>query len=90
MGKKINGTTTRFGVSGLLYNSNVIPYDRLTNSNWSQIAIGLREQETYAKRKRRRFMPSRLPGKPGKTMFPETKVVISRLTCLSRNYSNYP
>lgn len=30
------GTTT-FGVSGLLYNGNVIPYDRATGSNWSQM-----------------------------------------------------
>jgi len=26
-----------FGVSGLLYNSNIIPYDRKTGSNWSQM-----------------------------------------------------
>ncbi len=31
-----NGETTTFGVSGLLYNSNIIPYDRATRSNWSQ------------------------------------------------------
>lgn len=31
-----NGVTT-FGVSGLLYNSNVIPYDRSTESFWSQM-----------------------------------------------------
>ena len=35
--REINGATTSFGVSGLLYNSNIIPYDRLTDSNWSQI-----------------------------------------------------
>lgn len=33
----INGNETTFGVSGLLYNTNLIPYDRLTDSNWSQI-----------------------------------------------------
>jgi hypothetical protein len=32
----IAGNTT-FGVSGLLYNSNLIPYDRQTDSNWSQM-----------------------------------------------------
>jgi hypothetical protein len=32
-----NGTT--FGVSGLLYNSNLIPYDRVTNSHWSQMRL---------------------------------------------------
>lgn len=35
--RMINDTETTFGVSGLLYNTNLIPYDRLTDSNWSQI-----------------------------------------------------
>ncbi|RUT77644.1 DUF3179 domain-containing (seleno)protein [Ancylomarina longa] len=33
----INNQETTFGVSGFLYNSNVVPYDRNTNSNWSQM-----------------------------------------------------
>ncbi|MGB3152860.1 MAG: DUF3179 domain-containing (seleno)protein, partial [Maribacter sp.] len=33
----IDGAETTFGVSGLLYNTNLIPFDRQTNSNWSQI-----------------------------------------------------
>ncbi|UII80295.1 DUF3179 domain-containing protein [Flagellimonas sp. CMM7] len=33
----IKGVETTFGVSGLLYNTNLIPYDRATDSNWSQI-----------------------------------------------------
>lgn len=33
----IGGAETTFGVSGLLYNTNLIPYDRATDSNWSQI-----------------------------------------------------
>ena len=35
----IDGKETTFGVSGLLYNSNIIPYDRKTDSNWSQIRL---------------------------------------------------
>lgn len=35
--RNINGTTTTFGVSGLLYNSNVITFDRATESLWSQM-----------------------------------------------------
>lgn len=35
--REINGQVTTFGVSGFLYNSNVVPYDRNTNSNWSQM-----------------------------------------------------
>ncbi|RKE04942.1 DUF3179 domain-containing (seleno)protein [Marinifilum flexuosum] len=33
----INGSITTYGVSGFLYNSNVVPYDRQTSSNWSQM-----------------------------------------------------
>ncbi len=32
-----NNITTTFGVSGLLYNGNVMPYDRETESIWSQM-----------------------------------------------------
>ncbi|MEL6390032.1 MAG: DUF3179 domain-containing protein [Bacteroidota bacterium] len=32
----IGGRETTFGVSGLLFNSNLMPYDRETNSIWSQ------------------------------------------------------
>ncbi|MCK0135920.1 DUF3179 domain-containing protein [Arenibacter sp. S6351L] len=35
--RRVKGTVTTFGVSGLLYNTNLIPYDRATGSNWSQI-----------------------------------------------------
>ncbi len=32
----VQGEETTFGVSGLLYNSNLMPYDRYTESTWSQ------------------------------------------------------
>ena len=35
--RNLDGEETTFGVSGLLYNTNLIPYDRKTDSNWSQI-----------------------------------------------------
>ena len=35
-GRTINNEVTTFGVSGLLYNTNLMPYDRATNSTWSQ------------------------------------------------------
>ncbi len=35
--RSINGNVSTFGVSGLLYNANVMPYDRSTNSIWSQM-----------------------------------------------------
>ena len=35
---KINGEATTFGTSGLLYRSNKLMYDRLTNSLWNQLS----------------------------------------------------
>ncbi len=35
--RSINGETVEFGTSGKLYNSNLVMYDRKTNSYWSQI-----------------------------------------------------
>ena len=35
--RMVNGSETEFGVSGLLYNTNLIPFDRNSDSNWSQI-----------------------------------------------------
>lgn len=32
----VNSTITEFGVSGLLYDTNLMPYDRATQSTWSQ------------------------------------------------------
>jgi hypothetical protein len=37
--RSIDGATTTFGVSGLLYNTNLIPYDRASGSNWSQMLL---------------------------------------------------
>jgi hypothetical protein len=35
--RKINGTEVEFGTSGKLYNSNLVMYDRMTDTYWSQI-----------------------------------------------------
>ncbi|MGZ2369443.1 DUF3179 domain-containing (seleno)protein [Ancylomarina sp. YFZ004] len=37
--RSINGVTSTYGVSGFLYNSNVVPYDRVSGSNWSQMLL---------------------------------------------------
>ena len=36
-GRSLNGELTTFGVSGLLYETNIMPYDRLTDSYWNQM-----------------------------------------------------
>ncbi len=37
--RTIENTETTFGVSGLLYNTNLMPYDRASNSVWSQMLL---------------------------------------------------
>ena len=37
--RRLGGKTMEFGVSGLLYNSNVIPYDRTDQALWSQVGV---------------------------------------------------
>lgn len=86
--RNIYGTITTFGVSGLLYNANLIPYDRVTDSNWTQIGLNCvngeligQEVETY--------QVVETTWKTWKDMFPNT-TVISTNTGHSRDYQRYP
>jgi len=86
--REIGNTTTTFGVSGLLYNTNLIPYDRSTNSNWSQMLLKSVNGdlmgdaiETYPL--------VETTWQTWKTMFPDSKVMNSS-TGFSRNYDVYP
>ncbi len=84
----INGNETTFGVSGLLYNSNLIPYDRATGSRWSQMLM---------KAVNGSLMGTDIKTVPviettwqtWKMMYPNSKVV-SKLTGFSRSYGVYP
>lgn len=77
-----------FGVSGLLYNSNLILYDRETDSNWAQMRLqavqGTRQGE----------VPISLPLvemtiESWREMYPDSDI-LSRQTGFSRNYDRYP
>jgi hypothetical protein len=50
--RRVRGRTTTFGISGLLYNSDLIMYDRASNSLWQQITgtalVGPRRGEVLA------------------------------------------
>jgi len=77
-----------FGVSGLLYNSNLILYDRETDSNWPQMnaqsangsLIGNLAEENVV---------IETTWETWKQMYPETDI-LSNDTGYSRNYSSYP
>ncbi len=86
--RTINGKLTEFGVSGLLYNSNVIPYDRTTRSAWSQMKQVCVNGELYEK-KAQTFQVIETSWATWKTMFPDSKVV-STETGMQRDYSSYP
>ncbi|AFH49648.1 Hypothetical protein IALB_1942 [Ignavibacterium album JCM 16511] len=84
----INGKETTFGVSGLLYNSNLIPYDRATNSNWSQMKLLSVNGSLLG------FVVNTLPlietsWLTAKQVFPSAKVVTTS-TGYSRSYGTYP
>ncbi|NBC83073.1 MAG: DUF3179 domain-containing protein [Bacteroidetes bacterium] len=79
---------TTFGVSGLLYNSNIIPYDRKTDSYWSQLINGAVNGPLTGKQAETINLIE-TSWETWKTSYPSTKVV-SRNTGYSRSYGNYP
>jgi len=77
-----------FGVSGLLYNSNLIMYDRKTESYWPQMF--LKSASGEQKGTELELNPLlETTWATWKKLFPNSKVVNSR-TGYSRDYSHYP
>lgn len=84
----VDGRETTFGVSGKLYNSNLMPYDRASDSYWSQ----LRLESVYGD-----IIGTRAETIPiietswstWKEMYPDSKVLNSE-TGFTRNYMRYP
>ncbi len=86
--RTINGNTTTFGVSGLLYNTNLIPYDRATNSNWSQMKLMSVNGELIGQKVETLPMIE-TTWKNIKQNYEDAKVV-STNTGHSRNYNRFP
>ncbi|MGB5500213.1 MAG: DUF3179 domain-containing protein [Maribacter sp.] len=84
----VNGSKTSFGVSGKLYNNNLIPYDRATNSNWSQVGLQCINGSLIGERPDLVTVLETTWG-VWKTMYPDTKVLTTN-TGFSRNYGVYP
>jgi hypothetical protein len=77
-----------FGVSGLLYQSDVLMYDRETNSLWSQLAM--KSVSGKAVGSELKWLPSQhLTWKAWKTKYPNSKV-LSLDTGYNRNYNATP
>lgn len=83
-----NGEKSTFGVSGLLYNANLILYDRNTDSYWSQLKLQCVNGTLIGEEP---LMESVVETNWGtwKALYPNTKV-LSLETGFSRNYGNYP
>ncbi len=86
--RTLNGMVTTFGVSGLLYNSNVIPYDRLTGSYWSQLRLNSVNGRMRGHQVKT-FNTIETTWKTWKMLFPETRVQ-STATGYNRSYDYYP
>ncbi len=86
--RKIGDQETTFGVSGFLYNTNLIPYDRLTNSNWSQMLMTSVNGSLIGTTVES-YPIIETTWLTWKNMFPDSKVV-SKNTGHSRNYGAFP
>ncbi len=84
----INDRETTFGVSGLLYNSNLMPYDRSTNSTWSQQRLDCVNGSNIGQ-KAELFSFAEVTWKNWKEAYPES-LVLNEDTGFSRNYTRYP
>lgn len=86
--RDVKGKETTFGVSGLLYNTNLIPFDRETKSNWAQILNESVNGELLGE-KVELISLVETDWKTWRTMYPATKV-LSLNTGFSRTYGVYP
>ena len=86
--RKIDDRETTFGVSGRLYNNNIIPYDRETSTLWSQLA----DRGIRGNRIRRRpevFAIMETTWATWQSLFPQSEAVTSA-TGYGRDYGRYP
>ena len=84
----VDGVNTTFGVSGLLYNTNLILYDRLTDSNWSQLALLCVNGEQISDKPDLVQVVETTWGF-WKLLYPNTEVMTTE-TGFTRDYDYYP
>lgn len=84
----VNGTTLNFGISGLLYNSDVLLYDRQSGSLWSQL-LGKSISGKYAGTHLRQIPLTHITWQKWQEVHPDT-MVLSTSTGYERDYSRNP
>lgn len=86
--RNIDGGKTTFGVSGLLYNTNLLPYDRKTNSTWSQMRLDCVNGNLIGTEVGLHHLVE-TTWSTWKAMYPDTEV-LSTNTGFNRNYNGFP
>ena len=86
--RTLDGEETTFGVSGLLYNSNLMPYDRSSNSTWSQMRLDAVNGSLIGTEIQTEQLIE-TTFETWKAMFPESSVLTTE-TGFSRSYGFYP
>ncbi|WP_203256444.1 DUF3179 domain-containing protein [Hyunsoonleella ulvae] len=85
---RTNNSRTTFGVSGLLYNANLIMYDRNTDSNWSQLRLEC-VNGALINDKPKLYNTVETNWQTWRALYPNTQV-LSTQTGFSRNYGVSP
>lgn len=86
--RKINGIETEFGTSGKLYNSNLVMYDRNTDSQWSQ-ALGKAITGELADHELKRIPFDVIKWSDWKSLYPDS-LVLTTDTGQLRPYGSDP
>jgi len=81
-------SNSTFGVSGLLYNSNLIPYDRGSSSNWSQMRLQC-VNGTHIGKDIETSKIIETTYKTWREIYPGSQLLSSN-TGFGRQYGNYP
>src|SRR5918995_966449 len=84
----VDGKVTTFGTSGKLYNSNLVMYDRATNSYWPQV-LGQAVTGPLTGTELERIPAQIVPWSEFRSAFPDARV-LSRDTGFSRPYGENP
>lgn len=87
-GRRLDGFLSSFGVSGFLYNTNLMPYDRRTGSTWSQQKLAC-VNGPYRGRKPQTYTLIETTFKTWKKAFPNSWVLNAN-TGFDRRYVEYP
>lgn len=86
--RNVNGSITTFGVSGKLYNSNLMPFDRETDSYWSQLTLNCVNGDLIGT-DIETFPIIETTWGTWKKLYPQSEVM-TRNTGFNRNYDLFP